>query len=1058
MSARRSLVPFFLALLVLACGLWSLKRLRLQTELFPLFPQRLASVQGLEVSEKLFAANREVVVVARRSTPDQREWLNQAAEKLRRDPEVESVAPLEAALPVDPAEISAWMLAQLPPERFAQFQHALEPAELRKRLEETWNDLGGLADPADLARAKADPFRLSEFIPGGEGIFGGAPSKRGPALVGLRVRAARSLDRFEDCEGFVKEVRSIVGYPKTADELPSFHLVLTGRPVFVAENAQRMRRDMILMIAVATALVALFFWLFYRSFLPLLLILGVQALAALAAAIVAGAAFGELNVLSIGFASIILGVGMDYCILVYHHFSLHRGDQDSHWGTLRHGIHLSAVTTAASFLILAFSSFPGFRQLAVLVAAGLLATGYFATELLPVFLRRFRSEQPRWIGRWSERFGRWIQNHDRALVRVWGTLAILGVALFPVYKSYSFYSGDVRRLQPVESEAMEGQKLLMKARPGTAEAALIVSAESWDALRVKVGSIQADIPAPLPMGALLPAPGSQKANQQAWMDHGAALDAALKGSPVPPAWTALTRRVLDRLDRWKAGADFKDARAFLAGFTAERGGRYYIALPWREPSNTADWTPIRERIGGALPVSWNLLKFDLSATAQADFGRLSLAMIAILAALCWMAHRSLRLVALNALTLATSFALFLALLWLTGNTMTLLSLLAIPLLLGLVVDISLHLILGMEEEHGELPATYIHLAGPVTLTGITSMIGFGAPMLASQPALQNLGLTMDLGILSAVATGLIFLPAFYRRTASSSHSRGLYRSFWFERAANWSDRLGLDRSRAIGKCLGAVYAATHRGKRRRLRDNLRLLANGPIKTRPVRVFQNFGETLADYFWMGARDPEDAFRTLIADFEGYPFLEQAHREGRGCIIATAHFGLFELGGLLMSHFKFPSVALTLPEPTPELSAWRAEFRKRWGTRTLEIGRDATSYLKVVQELRSGSFIAVLVDRPHGGRSIEVDFGHGPLPFSTGPAWLALLAGAPIIPSTIFRGSDGRYRLEAHALVRPPADSRATEETAAEMTREIARALQKVLCQYPEQWYQFGSLQA
>ncbi len=43
--------------------------------------------------------------------------------------------------------------------------------------------------------------------------------------------------------------------------------------------------------------------------------------------------------------------------------------------------------------------------------------------------------------------------------------------------------------------------------------------------------------------------------------------------------------------------------------------------------------------------------------------------------------------------------------------------------------------------------------------------------------------------------------------------------------------------------------------------------------------------------------------------------------RARCIVTAHFGLFELGGLLLAQHGFPAVVLTYPEPSRALTDWR-----------------------------------------------------------------------------------------------------------------------------------------
>jgi predicted RND superfamily exporter protein len=137
-------------------------------------------------------------------------------------------------------------------------------------------------------------------------------------------------------------------------------------------------------------------------------------------------------------------------------------------------------------------------------------------------------------------------------------------------------------------------------------------------------------------------------------------------------------------------------------------------------------------------------------------------MLAAIVVLCAVAQRSPVLLGLNLLALALAFCLFLGLLLITGAALTPLSLISIPLLIGLAIDYSLHILMGLEHERGDLLKTYDHLAAPVLLTGLSASIGFGVPMLTSQPALQNFGLVMDLGVVSSVVACLVFLPCVYR--------------------------------------------------------------------------------------------------------------------------------------------------------------------------------------------------------------------------------------------------------------------------------------------------------
>jgi predicted RND superfamily exporter protein len=128
---------------------------------------------------------------------------------------------------------------------------------------------------------------------------------------------------------------------------------------------------------------------------------------------------------------------------------------------------------------------------------------------------------------------------------------------------------------------------------------------------------------------------------------------------------------------------------------------------------------------------------------------------------CAVALRSVWLVGLN--LAALWLALVLSALWLVlwGIELSPLSVLALPLLLGLVIDYSLHMVLALTHRGGDLRRAFAHVGSPILLTGLTACIGFGAPLVSGQPALRNFGLVMDLGIGSAVAACLVLLPGLY---------------------------------------------------------------------------------------------------------------------------------------------------------------------------------------------------------------------------------------------------------------------------------------------------------
>ena len=991
--------PAAAAVGVLALGIWSAFTTRFQTELIPLFPAGLPSVQALQALERNVSEN-EVFLVPTDQNAAPPELLEKVSAALRRQPGITGVD-ISPAPPVDTARLVAARLATLPADRFTSLNEFLgDPSALGARLEQTQLDFLGAPDPNVLAARRIDPLRLLDLVPG--------PSVTANLDIGglpllLRARTDASLSDFEKCETFVASVQRAI-----AEVAPGTFLV-TGRPAFAAQIASQMRRDLAVMTIVAVGLIALAFWSFYRSVLPLLWILMLQGLAVLASLIAARLFFAELNVIGLAFAAILLGVGMDYCILVYHHFA--RGERlaSTHWPLLRRGIWLSALTTAAAFGVLYFASFPALRQLAVLVAVGLLATAFFATTLLARWLDHRPPSMPAWLARGAAAAAGGI-NRWRRVINVCGAVLIFSIIIASPWllSATPFFQTDLRSLRPVQLEAFRGQDRLTS----------LYSTALPSSPRENAN------------------PERTTANLRAWtVGHEETVSEAFDIAGFESDWAAPTLAVLRELDRAKNSPD---------GLVALAGGEGV----------------------------WVRLSEELSAVAGRDFRRLSGVMLACIIALCFFAQRSFRLVLMNLGALAAAFALLFAGLAVTETPLTLVSLLCLPLLIGLVIDYSLHLLLALEEFHGDLQEVCAHLAAPVTLTALTAMVGFSAPMLSGLPILSNFGFVMDLGTLAAVSAALILLPASYpllrgrKQTTKEPISAGatperypfFHRRWTYELAANCAKIVPRWFIQAFARSMARLYARGRPVITEVIAENLALvLGRKPGPEEVANTYTSFALSLADYYHLGARAKEDAV-ALVAERHGIEHMKSAYAGGRGALLLTAHLGLFELGGVVMRDIGFPIVALTLPEGSQGLSEWRAAYRLRWGVETLEVGGDDEFvFLEIQRQLAGGKFVAALVDRPHGARTSLVRFPHGFARFASRILLVALAQRCPVVPVTVTRRADLLYRVEAYEPFYIERRG-SIEETLAHYSQRLADVFVPVIARHPDQWYQFVPVSA
>lgn len=1061
---RHPLCAAFLAA-ALAGGAWALATIRLETELLPILPQSAPSVRGLSDFARSVSAEDEIyaVVDPALSGPDQQRLLSVAREALESVPGVARVTAPGEVTRRHLGTLAAWILLNAPPEFFLQAVEAMQDETAARRLAEIPERLSGAIDLEDVVRMQLDPLgvldsadqndwsqpdEVSGFLtitPDSHLASAAADAAMTDALHAALDRALGSEDREK--------------------------VLLTGSPVFNAEISRQMRGDMLVMVGAAIVLLIAAFYAFYRTLRPLGWILFFQLLATLWGVIAARILYGELNVISMGFASILLGVGMDYSVLVYHYCaSDHRHDRKV-WRTLRRGIWFSAIVTASSFFMLGLSSFPALQQLAVLVGVGLLTTALMATWLLRKVLEAHPPQAPRVLSTASEGAASWVLRNRNLLVGLAATFTVLLFVLRPWAGNTPLYQADLASLRPLGSNAYRGQAWLSQLDPASNDAVYVVRAPTHDAIRAIAAPLAQAVlghDGKIDAGMFIPSESNSAANLAVW-ETGTSerLRRRFEQAGIGPEWSGMTMQLASALDEAKAGRTdaFADVDPLLRAFTGhdERGNFAVLRIPGAaaQPVPRGGFTGFPPGVE-ILPVSWLSLADELTNLAQRDFKYLGLAMLAAIILLCALAQRSARLVFLNLAALALALGLFSCFLTVTGLALTPLSLVSIPLLVGLVVDYSLHILMALEANHGNLHKTYGHLAVPVVLTGLSACIGFGAPALTGQPALRNFGLVMDLGIASAVLACLVLLPPLYLLRAPGDYrQRGFYRVLYrrqsFELILFGWRLLGKAGAWFISRALGLGYALTHPSTVRAVRRNMAMLNPRRAKfTSACRLFINQAENFSTYGRLARGAPDDVL-DMIGETRGFEHLNRAKAEGSGCMLVTGHLGFFELGGLVLAQMGFPVAALTLPEPGSGLTEWRAGFRARWGVRTIVVGGESFAVLDAVRALQEGTFVASLADRPHSTDGLEIALPHGRMWFATGPVLMALLAKCPIVPVAILREPGGTYLMDARTYIKPVWLPEGRSATLAHYTKLVASSLVPVFEEWSEQWFQFAPVE-
>ena len=159
---------------------------------------------------------------------------------------------------------------------------------------------------------------------------------------------------------------------------------------FAVDSERIIHADIDRISIISTLAIVLLFLGLFRS-LRMLLLASLPLLAGLLTATAAGlCVYGSLHGLTLAFGSTLLGVCIDYPILFLNHHALEpdpRGPQATLL-RVRAAMLLGAFTTLGGFAGLAWTTFPGMRQMALFASVGILGALAASLWLLPALVGR----------------------------------------------------------------------------------------------------------------------------------------------------------------------------------------------------------------------------------------------------------------------------------------------------------------------------------------------------------------------------------------------------------------------------------------------------------------------------------------------------------------------------------------------------------------------------------------------------------------------------------------------------------------------------------------------
>jgi hopanoid biosynthesis associated RND transporter like protein HpnN len=635
------------------------------------------------------------------------------------------------------------------------------------------------------------------------------------------LRMVKAEGGFAGASAATDELRRIIA--AVGARHPDATIGLTGLPVMEDDEMRSSQQSMVWASGLSLAAVALVIIAGFGGIRHALMANGVLMIGMAWAFGWATLSVGHLNILSVTFTVTMIGVGIDYgTYYIGRYLELRRAGRACDValletsGSVGPGILTGAITTAVAFFCAALTSFVGVAELGMIAGGGILLCCAAELLVLPAVVALVdrgrlgsRIPEPVPVHAWLAP----LMRHPRfvALAAMAGTMALAG-GLHELD-----YDHNLLNLQADGLESVAVEKKLLEECDQSVWYALSI-ADSREELLARKEQLKAlpsvervdEIASLLPVDEDLKRPIIERIRgrlaalperpPEIPVDRLDALgetlgwaqgEAAKRPGGLRTAWHL--ERAREALRRMGPEDCYRTLTAFQQRAAGDLLTRLHalsgVADP--EPPQLADLPPsLVERFVGSsgrhlLKIYgrgdiWNfqalerfvkdvravdpratgnpLQAYEASLEMKRSYEQAAIYSLIVILAVLWLDFRSIAHALLAALPLALGMAQTLGLMGLVGIDLNPANLIGIPLILGIAVDYGVHIVHDALERPGPYRIS-ASTANSVLVDALTTILGFGALMVASHKGLESLGRVLTLGVTTCTITSLVLLPA-----------------------------------------------------------------------------------------------------------------------------------------------------------------------------------------------------------------------------------------------------------------------------------------------------------
>lgn len=566
--------------------------------------------------------------------------------------------------------------------------------------------------------------------------------------------------------------------------VPNLDIHIIGGPAIAVANADRIKSDSMLAIAISAVLIIALLIYVFRNLRNILLIVVSVSWGALFALGSIAVFYDSVSIIVIGIASVILGIAVNYPLHLIDHLkeSLH---PRSALKEIVAPLVVGNVTTVGAFLCLVSLESPALHDLGLFSSLLLVGTILFVLIFLPHIVRTRRvgereAPEPKLI---SALAGVSLENKPWV---VWGVLAL--TVVFAYFGRNTEFDSDMRNINymtPEQKRDMAYFQSLAGTPTNTENLYVVSSGSSWEEALKQNEAIKGTLDSLVnegtavrsnQWGAFVGSSAEQKKRLDRWnrfvRDFDARFRDELRGAAVREGFANGAFSTFDDImDANYAERDFSQFREFLSsvfvGSVSEdkESGRKSLVHMLSVPVDRLE--EVKERIDGnrefgGLCFDVRSMNGSIANTLSNDFNYIGFVCGFVVFAFLWLSLGSIELAMVSFLPMAVSWIWILGIMGLLGLKFNIVNIILATFIFGQGDDYTIFITEGLSYEYAYRKKLLASYKSSIVVSALIMFIGIGTLLFAKHPAMRSLGEVTVVGMMSVVLMAYLFPPLMFK--------------------------------------------------------------------------------------------------------------------------------------------------------------------------------------------------------------------------------------------------------------------------------------------------------